>query len=461
MDYFSAEAMSWLPTEPTRPIPGTLSFAADGVTVNTHAALFDYEDPAEGQVGVFGPEEVAVPTVLGRLHDDRQVTLLNVSGTSIAGPFESVHELWRADFLLTGGHTRTGIFASAWFDFDALLPWSEPPSIAIEERGTHAYRVDPARQTLVEGDYGTDTKFRLVTGGAGKMSGHKVDVEQWCQFQVQGPPTGIHAILDSWVRPLEDLLIVCLGRSLRMNEMFLLGPEANPRDGSFSLYFPAVQPQPGPPITWADLRSYGSSALITRTDSPIPVQDLVSGWLKLRKRCCPAITQICGPFHAPFMYSEHRYSSIFQSAEALARDLFETRQKTPAEHRSRVENALTVLTAGGLDTDTVRWAANVLQRGNDRPLRELIRELVESTGSLGDKLMTEAPTLPERIAMARVSVAHGGARSVDPIERIWLGILLEWVVRVALLAEAGVPVADLAERVLRKPQVDHALAQLK
>ena len=62
-----------------------------------------------------------------------------------------------------------------------------------------------------------------------------------------------------------------------------------------------------------------------------------------------AITLLCGPYYAPFIYGEHHFASTFQAAEALAREEFDTRDKPKEEHRERIAAVTAALEQAGLD----------------------------------------------------------------------------------------------------------------
>ena len=94
-----------------------------------------------------------------------------------------------------------------------------------------------------------------------------------------------------------------------------------------------------------------------------------------------------GPYYAPFIYSRHRHTSTFQAAEALARAVPDTREKGRREHRERVEAVVAVLKEAQLGEDVTRWAMRVLQSRNDKPLRQLMEELISSAGDMGRELL--------------------------------------------------------------------------
>lgn len=193
----------------------------------------------------------------------------------------------------------------------------------------------------------------------------------------------------------------------------------------------------------------------------MPFSTLMTEWFGLCERLPAAITMLCGPYYAPFIYSQHRYASIFQSAEAIAKADLDGREKEKSEHRLRVEAVAAVLQASNLDEETVGWATRVLQGANHKPLRQLIEELIAVSGEMGSQLLAAIPDLPQRAADARVGVSHPLGRRPSVLERHWIGEALVWVVRVHLLAQLGVGMAELSQSVTSKPVFEQIVAELR
>jgi hypothetical protein len=171
--------------------------------------------------------------------------------------------------------------------------------------------------------------------------------------------------------------------------------------------------------------------------SPLPFSALISDWFRLRTRLSDVITLLCGPYYAPFIYGQHRYASTFQSAEALACATLPTRQKTRSEHAARVNAVTAALQDAQLDAETITWAENIIRGRNDKPLRQLIEELISSTGEMGHQLLAAAPDLPGSVAAARTSVSHPGPTGQGTLTRYWLGEALVRVARARILTELG------------------------
>jgi len=89
-----------------------------------------------------------------------------------------------------------------------------------------------------------------------------------------------------------------------------------------------------------------------------------------------------------------------------------------------------------------------------------MEELISSAGEAGRDLLAAVPDLADRLVAARTSVSHPGAEGPGTLTRYWLGEALTWVLRIRLLAELGVPVADLSASVTRKPSFQEVLSEL-
>jgi hypothetical protein len=196
--------------------------------------------------------------------------------------------------------------------------------------------------------------------------------------------------------------------------------------------------------------NYTAPTLVTRLNSPLSFQQLLEAWFSIRGELPDAITLLCGPFYAPFIYSEHRFGSTFQSAEALARARFGGAEKARAAHAARMDRVIAAARDAGMEADEMEWAARVLRSHNDKTLADLMKELVESTGAIGSAILAKVPDFHKEAASARTRVSHPGAnrgRALSTEQRYWHGEALLWVVRASLLAELGVDSCEISRRV--------------
>jgi hypothetical protein len=310
-------------------------------------------------------------------------------------------------------------FSRVHLVFDYLLSWTEPAGVFRGALTARSFTVDTTERVLAEATLGDGWSVRLVTGVEGRRSDSSIHLDQWCALEVAGQPGSLGEILNDWIRPLQDLLVVCLGLPVRLDDIRLgAGRE-------LQLAFETVQ-RPVTGRSLVHLAGYGAPVLLTYARSPVPFATLMTEWFSLCERLPAAVALLCGPYYPPFIYSQHSYASTFQSAEAIAKYLLAGREKLPSEHGARVAAVTAVLDAADLDPDTAGWATRILQGRNDKPLRQLIEELIAATGDLGRQLLAALPDLPHRAADARAGVSHPRDRRPATLDRYWLGEALIW-----------------------------------
>lgn len=458
MEFFAARGRFWLPQLSQRIVHGNLTFNEDGVRLDLDDPL---RAPGVGAGGIVSgsPEAAAEEAVHGRLRDGREVSLLRLRGLSM--PVAGMQEIWFADFALSGGFMTGDVVSKVTVVFDYLMPWVQPTGIVRGDLFSSRFAIETERVTLEEADLDDRRKVRLLAGVAGRRASDAIHLDQYCALEVTGEePKPILEVLNDWVRPLQDLLVVCTGQPVRLEEVLIRPPEYDPRRDSLELSFRAVQPAAGAHPTAAQLVSYNSPSLLTYATLPLPFSRLIRAWFGLYGRLPDAVTLLCGPYYAPFIYGSHRYASTFQSAEALARTVLNAREKPPRQHRARMQMVTAALDRAHVDPNVVGWATRILQTRNDKPLRQLMEELVSSTGGMGQMLLTAVPDLGRRLAAARASVSHPGTEEPGTLARYWLGEALIWVLRVRLLAELGVPISGLSASVTQKPAFQDVLREL-
>jgi hypothetical protein len=454
VDFFTANGQFWLPQAPRRTVHGSLSFDEAGIQLELEGSLHLPAAPKNGII-TSSPEWATEPVVHGRLRDRRgEVTLLQVSGFSMPGLDA---ETWSAAFALTGGLVTQDTFSQITVVLDYLMPWTRPPAMLDSSLTDPRITIDAEQKTLDMAKLDEGTTVRLITGAGGQRGDTAVHLDQWCAFQVTGKPKPLLEILDQWMRPLQDLLVVCLGQPVRIEEVLVRPPAQGPREAALNVAFRSVQPPRGRQLQHLD--SYTAPTLLTYTASPLPFATLIKEWFRLCGRLPDAVTQFCGPYYAPFIYTRHRYASIFQSAEALAKATGETREKPRREHRQRVKTVMKALEDAKLDQKITRWVEGLIRR-NDRPLAQLMEELITSTGEVGHQLLEAVPNAAGLAVATRTHVSHPGVKGPELLVQHRLGQALTWVIRVRLLAELGIPVGTLAAITIPKPPFQHDLQEL-
>jgi hypothetical protein len=461
VDYYAVDGTWWLPESPDHSVPGRLTFDADGLNLLAHGSLVATE-AAPGLVlwdSDLQPE--TTPFIHGRLHDGTNVTLLEALGTNVLGPLVPTSP-YRVRVAVTNFHVTADQFTEAWCEFDCLTPWAELPALAEHVPDSERYDLRVKDVTIGEASIG-DSVVRLVGRVSYVVGGDRVDVKQEAEFIVTTTPTSVHNILHDWVRPLQDLVIFALGRPVRLSALYLhpAGVDEDEPPGKVSLK--AVQPAPGPTPEWSTLMSYTAPTLLTFADSPLSFEVLLPAWFRLQAEVAEVLTLLHAPYYAPFMFSEHRYSSTFQSAEALA-DLrgHSGREMLRKEHTARVQAIVSAARNAGVETDTVEWAERVLQARNDKPLASQIRDLVLSTGLIGEAVLSASPDFGKVVTGARSGVSHPGAhRPLDAVARYWHAEVLSWIVRARILIDLGLDIAEVEHRVLGRGGFQEALDNIR
>jgi hypothetical protein len=120
---------------------------------------------------------------------------------------------------------------------------------------------------------------------------------------------------------------------------------------------------------------------------------------------------------------------------------------------------LTALEKAKLDQEVVGWVERLISR-NDKPLAQLIEELIISTGDVGEQLLAAVPDLAGLAVATRTHVSHPGVKGPEVLVQHRLGQVLTWVIRARLLAELGISVSTLAATTTPKPAFQHDVQEL-
>jgi hypothetical protein len=219
MEFFAAEGRFRLPRQRERIVHGSVSFQEDGITLDLASSLRGpISRPGGGSGG--SPALATEPVIHGNLRDGREVTLFQARGLSY--PVDAVEETWRADFLFSGGLIHDDRFVQVQVVFDYLMPWMRPPGIAKGEIGQDDVVVDTQRVTVDQAPLTHKTRVRLTTGVKGRWDHASVHLDQWSALEVTGlarKAKTIMGVLNDWVQPLQDLLVCCVGRPVRIDHL--------------------------------------------------------------------------------------------------------------------------------------------------------------------------------------------------------------------------------------------------
>lgn len=314
------------------------------------------------------------------------------------------------------------------------------------------------RRVLVDTAVG-ETEVRVVVGVEGTAGAERVELAQVCAVEVRGPAAPLRDVLSDRLRPVHDFLVVAMGRPCRLTGLQVRPLGAGTRDRNLHVHTEGVQAASADVLSVGQARSYDSPALHLREHADPDAAHVLARWYGVHEDLREVVDLLTGPFHAPFMYVEHRYAAFFQSAEAYAKRRHGGREKPRGEHKERVAAVAGALAASGLPEDVVGWATRILQGRNDRSLPQMIDALVATCGQAGAELRISVPGFARHAADLRVGVAHGGSGRPDPLVAHWHGQVLLWLMRIALLVEAGVPADRIAARAITVPGFKRAVSE--
>jgi len=459
MQHYTREGTWWLPGSQNRSVEGTLSFDASGIELLVHGSLPTSAVQRREPQG-YGPSVwETIPAIHGRTIPDRKsVSLLNVEGAPyITPPGVDVENKYIVGTVLTGIHAVRDSFTELRCTFDCLNAWTQPPPLTSGTETTGNITVQFQDIDLASARINR-RKIRLATAAIGTAGHETVHLEQLVMFLIKVPAANARSIFNDWVRPLQDFLTVVLGRSVRLTSLFLRPT----RGRAFAkVSFGVVQAGQGPSPTRASVLSYSAPTLLTFADSPVPFGRLLPRWFDTCSKYRDVLILLLAPYYAPFIFSDHRYASTFQSAEALANTLFTTSEKSKSAHRARVAAIVDAAVADNVNEEDIAWARRVLQSRNDKTLADRVTELVSSLGVIGEQVLAACPRFAVSVARARTGVSHPTQNGLSNVERYWLGDILNWIVRAKILVEAGLPLAEVERRVSQSAPFRHALEQIR
>jgi hypothetical protein len=424
--------------------------------------------PADDEVVTFEPSDwITVPYVHGRTRDWKDVTLFDITGTPFLGPVQyEVQESYRVRLAVVGCHITSDAFTSALVKFDRLNSWSDAQSVIKERPVGDELTVRIGNVNLAEVDVDGDV-VRLFAGVSGSWGDKAVHVDRDSCFDIKlNAALTAEEIVETRMRPLQDLLIFSLGRAVRLSSFKLLPPVSDGDTGIHcDAYFPAVQTAAERRLTSkASPWSYTEPTLLTVGNTPIAISELILKWYEIWSDLREVVVLLLAHHYAPFMYGENRFASIFQSAEAYHKKRFKSQELDKQSHKDRVAAVLDAATNADVDAEVLAWAKRVLQSRNDKPLWRRVEELIASTGAVGEAVLNASPEFPSIVTNARTGVSHGGstaAGDVDSVDRYWHGEVLGWVIRARLLLDLGAPVEDLARRVADRAPFRYAVDQIR
>jgi hypothetical protein len=270
MEAFTSDGVFWLPDIPEHRVPGRLSLAPGGLALKMFAALREFTVPSTTVVRS-GISWVEIPVLHGRLHDGTEVTLLSVSGYVLQGPFHAVEEGYRVEVSLAGGLITATTFDRALCQLDVLNGWAHPAPLARDvfaSRSGDEVSIRTGRLLLGEAIC-EDRVVRLVSDAVGTW-GDSVDLKQVASLEIEGEPLIIDDVVGSWIRPLQDMLVVALGRPAVLTGLVVRPADAAPHEDLLSVSFDAIQPQPTEQADAARIRMFDAPTLLLPDNEYMP-----------------------------------------------------------------------------------------------------------------------------------------------------------------------------------------------
>jgi hypothetical protein len=478
----------WLPERPQRKLAGSLTLTHASLHLVLYDELREVEAPATGVMVVEDLQLSEADVVHGIRHEDNAlVTLLGVTGYTFGIPIHHVTNYYEVDLALLGrGHAPIDGFERIDIEFDYLQAWVQPPSRVVTSGDAQIAQirtneVEIARSTLSDG-----ATLRLYSGVVGSFGDDVANLSEYCALSlaVSEPVRGLE-LISRVLRPAQDLLMTALGRPVRLTEARLATGSGHERL-VLTAHFPVDQRRPAPDENLPahrrlnDVLDYRAPTLLTAKQLidralPLPLEEVLRGWFERTDALHEVLSLLLAPYYADEMRPEHRYASIFQSAEALhdmlagRSDLaaFDTKEMPRPEHRARVVRVLDQLTEvlGEESEEDLEWARRVLSGRNDRSLPQKIGALLSASGQAGAAILAASPNFAGEVAGLRARVAHGGAGS-QPSQRQWRGAAgeaLRWLVRGYVLAHVLLSPeeqGDFWERLAQRPSFKRLVEML-
>ncbi|MFE6727744.1 HEPN domain-containing protein [Streptomyces californicus] len=455
MDFSDVEASWWLPDTPHHRTSGTLAYSASGLTLTVYGALHPGVAPEPGVLTPLFYDLKNSPIVHGETRTGQLMSLVGVSGYS-SQMLQSFQESYRVELALEGDHIEEVTFAGIKASFQQLDVWAGADSIYTKTLGQKTIMVHPETVELVCASL-QDATLRIKYGVEGHSHDKEVSYNRWCTYSAETSCSmEWRDLLEQYVQPLNDLLVVTMGSPIPLNDVAL-----KVNDSWCPVYFRTRETRGGSKIHRPD--GYDSPAILTLPTSPMPADQLLVSWFEIRAELRETLGVLLGPVYAPFTYEEHKFASFFQGLEAyhsVRRTRYGTTDVTKAEHKERVAAVLATLGQADHEEDVLKWAQNLLQPRNDKPLWRKVDDIVRSAEIVGEDILAAAPNFCTDVARARTGVSHGGAdKGLNIVSRYWHAEAIFWIMRVRILLDIGIK--DVPERARKRQAYQFMLTKLR
>lgn len=424
-------------------VPGTLDVGPEGIALSLSGFLQEHYRVFAGSLDV-----VTHDRVVGRSHDGELVTVLRATERGLSRRGDQPAQRLSGWSVTTGdAFAPSELVSRLWFEVDLLTPWVAG-SLARRRHGGAALELDLRTEEIGHADV-HGHRLTLTRRWAGAVRSDSVDLRDTCNVRIDmsGQLDLVKAL--ELVRPLQDLLVLVLGRPARLTDLKIEPAES---DGEFpamlDCFIPITQVSAGRPTSSAELGSYWSSTLASFDEAfRADFAGVIAKWFQLHQELQPAITAAISPWYRDGMYSDHRFASAVQAAEAYAGIRFGEQERSSSSHRDRVNRVLTALEESDLTEDERSWTRGVLSNANRRPMRKQLEQVVDRTGLLGEAIRSVVPQFEKEVNELRRRTHHGGRRDgLGGPALFWYGEAMRVVVRVAILMDLGLADHDLISK---------------
>lgn len=219
----------WLPGGAETPVAGDLRLAPDQLTLTLDGRL-PHEPiplPPDGQITELF-RSLVEPIILGESREREMLTLIDAEGSLPTIPGDLSTTSWRPTAVLVGQHVdepEALVFDAMRFGFDYLRDWALPASLS------HAASIDQAtgRTARVEIGAGVETigacplngvTIELVAEPRWTAGDDRADIEMRVCFRAEAhEELAWRDALDSWLRPLRNLVSLASLRPARIGQV--------------------------------------------------------------------------------------------------------------------------------------------------------------------------------------------------------------------------------------------------
>jgi hypothetical protein len=387
MDAFECAGYWWLPDNPDKEAPGTLTFSHnDGLELRLLASL---------ESGMDFMKSVSYDVVLGITTDGKRYTLLDCIQTdshALLGSELGTQTLY-AHTAVRGAHfdARGDILIdSASAEFTYLPEWAGISGFTADyvssDRQITGFgaRFEYPEEFEAMTDAG---KLCLTYGFATKVDLlREVNVRQSVSFKMDfAAPQSLDDLNKRFVAPLQQFLTLATRRANAVSNLFLSSPSQSesPEDGKprrvpMEMFYQPVYVEPS-----VRKRLLPHDLLFARSDIIDDFSGVMSRWMTVAGQ----LETLCSLFFsvrdAPFMYTQHRFLNVAHAAELFHRTRFSNEVLPKEQHREHVRSIVNAA------PDTQReWLSGALAHSNEPTFVDRIGELYDSAQ---DVMQTVAP----------------------------------------------------------------------